>query len=95
MWYGLFLGIRSAVPLMQAYHITSPFWLNKYVTVFPNACTKLPQFEVDVEAHAVASVDLEIVLNIALEAGDLHLDPVFAGREERDGVETIGAGGGI
>ena len=36
---GLFLGIRDPIALMQAYQITSPIRLSKYVIVFPNSCT--------------------------------------------------------
>ena len=38
---GLFFGIRDPIALMQAYQITSPIRLSKYVIVFPNSCTKL------------------------------------------------------
>src|SRR5580704_4983522 len=41
MLNGLFLGIRDTIPPMQAYQIMSQIRLSKYVTLFPNGCTKL------------------------------------------------------
>jgi hypothetical protein len=38
---GLLLGIGDTISLMQAYQITLPFRLLKYVIVFKNDCTKL------------------------------------------------------
>ena len=56
---------------------------------------ELPERKFDIDADAIACIDLNAIADVAFEARGFGFQPVDAWCEEGDGIESVRAGGGL